>query len=295
MQRLGRIESVRAAPELVHAAIQNWREHNPQPENVLGARAVGFASQVANANPGDAAKPGSVFNLLMIDPLAGMDPAVREIAQSRLFAERALYVARKMPRIMRWQTELLTLNTTRLPAVQQVTTSVESFGKVADQLPKLVNDQREAAIKQVFDNLATERTNLVATLAADDLKLRATLVELRQTLDAGNELVQSLDKFMVRFDRGTNEPAPTVNTNARPFDILDFATTAKEVTTTLKELNTTILSLDQAVPQIQQASASFESAGNRLLNRLFFIGAGVIVLFLVGAYLVVKASRRRAE
>jgi hypothetical protein len=231
-----------------------------------------------------------------------MDPAVREIAQSRMFAERALYAARKLPRTMRWQTELLSLNTTRLPAVQQVTASVESFGRVADQLPKLVNDQREAAIKQIFDHLATERTNLVATLAADDLKLRATLGELRQTLDAGNELLKSsdttiktLDKFMGRFDAGTNAPPPVVNTNARPFDILDYATTAKEVTATIKEMNTTITSLDRAVPQLQQASASLESAGNRLLNRLFLVGAGLILLLLVGSYVVVLACRRRAQ
>ncbi|MEY4388270.1 MAG: hypothetical protein RLY20_3553 [Verrucomicrobiota bacterium] len=285
----------------LRSAIQNWRAHNPQPENVLGARAVGFASQVAG---NVATKPGSVFNLLALDPLAGMDPAVREIAQSRMFAERALYAARKLPRVVRWQTELLTLNTTRLPAVQQVTASVESLGKVADQLPKLVNDQREAAIKQIFDNLATERTNLVATLAADDLKLRATLVDLRQTLDAGNELLKSadtttktLDKFMGRFDAGTNAPAapPTVNTNTRPFDILDYATTAKEVTATIKELNTTITSLDKAVPQIQKAGETFEAAGNRLLNRVFVIGASLILLLLVGGYVIAKTCRRKAQ
>lgn len=291
----GRMLTVTQQVEL-RAAIQNWRDHNPQPENVLGARAVGFASQVAGPNT---AKLGSVFNLLALDPLAGMDPAVREIAQSRMFAERALYAARKMPRVVRWQTELLSLNTTRLPAVQQVTASVESFGRVADQLPKLVNDQREAAIKQIFDNLATERTNLVATLAADDLKLRATLGELRQTLDAGNELLKSsdttiktLDQFMGRFDADTNAPPPVVNTNARPFDILDYATTAREVTTTIKELNATITSLDKAVPQIQKAGETFEAAGNRLLNRVFLIGAGLILLLLVGAGIVMRTCRR---
>ena len=280
----------------LRSAITSWRAHNPQPENVLGARAVGFASQVAG---NVTAKPGSVFNLLALDPLAGMDPAVREIAQSRLFAERALYAARKLPRVMRWQTELLSLNTTRLPAVQQVTASVESFGRVADQLPKLVNDQREAAIKQIFDNLAAERTNLVAALAADDLKLRPVLADLRATLDAGNALLQSsdstiksLDTFMGRFDAGTNAPPPVVNTNARPFDILDYATTAKEVTTTIRELNATITSLDRAVPQIQRAGETFEAAGNRLLNRIFLLGAGLILLLLVGAAIVLRTCRR---
>lgn len=73
-------------------AIEVWTRQNPLAENVLAARAVGFASQAAEASKAGAVTPGSVFSLLNVDPLAGMDPAVREIAQTRLFAERALYV-----------------------------------------------------------------------------------------------------------------------------------------------------------------------------------------------------------
>jgi len=291
----------------LHKAIEAWHRQNPQPESVLAARALSFASRVAEANKGDAAKPGSVFGLLGVDPLAGMDPAVREIAQTRMFAERALYVTQKSPTILRWQAELLSVNAIAMPAVQQlvtnatrITASVETFAHVADQLPKLVNDQREAAIKQVLDGVASERTNLVAILAADEMKLRPTLAELRQTLDATTELmkasdatVKSLDQFMARFPKDTNAPAVTT-TNGRPFDILDYATTAKEVTTTIKELNATINSLDKAVPQIQKAGETFESAGNRLLNRLLLIGAGLIALLLIGAFVAAVTYRRLA-
>ena len=294
-----------AQQQELRLAIQNWRQQHPEPESVLAARAVGFTSRLAAASKTDPASPGSVFNLLMLDPLAGMDPAVREIAQTRMFAERALYVTQKMPRLVRWQTELLSLNASRMPAVQQIvtnstqlTSSVENFARVADQLPKLVNDQREAAINQMFAGLATERTNLIANLAADDLKLRATLTELRQTLAAGNELmkssdntIKSLDTFMARFDKGTNAPA-AVATNARPFDILDYATTAKEVTTTIKELNVTISSLDKAMPQIQKASETLENTGSRLLNRLFLVGAGLIALLVIGLMVVAAFNRR---
>ena len=291
----------------LHKAIEAWHRQNPQPESVLAARALSFASRVADANKGDANKPGSVFGLLGVDPLAGMDPAVREIAQTRMFAERALYVTQKSPTILRWQAELLSVNAIAMPAVQQlvtnatqITSSVETFAHVADQLPKLVNDQREAAIKQVFDGVASERTNLIASLATDDMKLRPTLVELRLTLDAATELmkssdttVKSLDKFLARFDQDTNAPAATT-TNGRPFDILDYATTAKEVTATLKELNATVNSLDQAVPQIQKAGETFERAGRRLLNRLLLIGGGLIALLLAGTFAATLAYRRLA-
>src|SRR5206468_490084 len=103
----------------------------------------------------------------------------------------------------------------------------------------------------------------------------------------------SLDTFMARFDKGTNAPALTT-TNARPFDILDYAAAAKEVTTTIKELNATINSLDKAVPQLQKAGQDFESAGNRLLGRLFLLGAGLIALLLVGTFFAALTYRRLA-
>ena len=236
-----------------------------------------------------------------------MDPAVREIAQTRMFAERALYVTQKMPMLLRWQSELLSLNATQLPAVQQVVTnatqltaSVETFARVADQLPRLVNDQREAAIKQVLDGVASERTYLIASLASDEMKLRATLGELRQTLEAGTELlkssdttVKSLDTFMARFDKGTNAPAPAAPaTNARPFDVLDYATTAKELTTTIKELNLTINSLDKAMPQIRQAGDTLERASKRVLTRFFLVSAGLIALLVLGTIIAAPLWRR---
>ncbi|TAK95001.1 MAG: hypothetical protein EPO07_15895 [Verrucomicrobia bacterium] len=283
----------------LHKAIEAWHRQNPQPESVLAARALSFASSVAESNKGDAAKPGSVFGLLGVDPLAGMDPAVREIAQTRMFAERALYVTQKSPTILRWQMELMSVNTVAMPAVQQlvsnatqITTSVDTFAHVADQLPKLVNDQREAAIKQVFDGVASERTNLVAQLGSDEMKLRPTLAELRQTVEATTELVKSLDKFMARFPADTNPPPPAANTNARPFDILDYAATAKEVTLTIKELNATITSLDKAVPQIQKAGETLEKTGDRLLRRFFFVALGLVAFFLAGALIAALIYRR---
>ena len=188
---------------------------------------------------------------------------------------------------------------TRLDNAERLTRTAETFGRTADELPKLINEQREAAIKQVFDGLAVERTNLLANLAAEENNLKGTLVELRQTLNAGtdltkssDQLVRSLDTFMARFDKGTNAPPPEPDTNARPFDILHYATTAKEVTSTIKELNTTINSLDKAVPKLQQAGQDFESAGNRLLGRLFLLGAGLIALLLAGTFLAGLAYRR---
>lgn len=93
----------------------------------------------------------------------------------------------------------------------------------------------------------------------------------------------------------TRTHLPSPRTNGRPFDILDYAATAKEATTALKELNATINALDRAVPQIQKAGETFEGVGNRLLHRLLLIGAGLIALLLVGALVVRLIYRRLAR
>ena len=285
--------------------VQAWYQKNPDPNQVLMVRSVGFASQLA-AEGNRSQEPASVFHLLGMDVFSGLDPAAREIAQTRLFAERALFVSQRMPTLLRWQMELFSYELTATPEVKQamdnaerLTRTVETFGRTADQLPKLIDEQREAAIKQVFDGLAVERTNLLANLAAEENNLKGTLVELRQTLNAGtdltkssDQLVRSLDTFMGRFDKGTNAPSPEPATNARPFDISDYATTAKEVTMTIKELNTTINSLDNAIPKLQRTGDTFEAAGNRLLTRFFVIGAILVVLLFVCAFLAALAYRR---
>lgn len=288
-------------------AIAEWRQRNLSPKAVLSARAVGFASRVAEANRDAAGKSGSVFNLLMLDPLAGLDPAARELAQTRLFAERALYVSQKMPLLLRWQTELLALNSVHMPEVQQLITNatqladaVETVSRVANQIPELLDRQREAAIRQMFEGVASERTNLIASLAESETKLRETLKELNSTLDSGTEFARasdsafkSLDAFVARFDKGTNAPSAPPATNSRPFDILDYATAAKEMTATFRELNATISSLDKAVPEIQKAGETLENTSNRLLNRLFLRAAGLIVL--LGVCLCVAAAVHRSK
>ena len=55
-------------------AIAAWRQQHPVPEKVIGVRALGFATEVARAKKADTTMPGSVFGLLGLDPLSGLDP-----------------------------------------------------------------------------------------------------------------------------------------------------------------------------------------------------------------------------
>jgi hypothetical protein len=53
-----------------------------------------------------------------VDPTAGLDPAVREITSTRLFAERSLFTTQRMPFLLRFQAELLGRQLASQPEVQ---------------------------------------------------------------------------------------------------------------------------------------------------------------------------------
>jgi hypothetical protein len=77
---------------------------------------------------------------------------------------------------------------------ERLTRSTEAFARLTDQFPKLVNDQREAAINQFLAGLAAERTNLLAGLGAEEQKARALLAETRETLNVGSQMLGQLWK-----------------------------------------------------------------------------------------------------
>ena len=120
-----------------------------------------------------------------------------------------MYYSQRMPTLLNWQMQLLCLQLAAQPEAKQiladagrVTRATEAFAKLADQLPQLVDSQREAAIRQVLDGIAAERTNLLANLASEEQKARALLAEARQTLEAGNGMavsVQAADQVARRI------------------------------------------------------------------------------------------------
>jgi hypothetical protein len=265
-------------------AIEMWYAENPLPESVTAARALGFASQVAEADNADAAKPGSVFSLLGVDPLAGMDPAVREFAQTRILAERALFVTQKMPTLLRWQTELLTLNALETPALQQVVSnstqmaaSVERFAAVAEKLPNQVSTEREEILK-ALQSQEKDVTSLLSSGTQMSTSLNTTLM--------------TLDALMKRLGMGETNAAGPPKTNAEPFRIQDYTQTAAQLEATARQLTELLVTLDQTLgstnlakltaqvgPVVQQAQTS----GKEIVDYAFWKGVLLVAILLVAA------------
>jgi hypothetical protein len=229
-------------------SIAAWHRLNPLRESLVALRSLDFASRVETLGQNKVRKPDSVFSLLSVDPLAGIEPAVREVAQSRMFAERALFVAQKMPTLLRWQTELLSVNAVEMPAVQQLISnsgqlsgSVERFASVAEQLPK---------------QLSTEREEIVKALQAQEKDIASLIGQGTQFSVSLNTTFTTFDALMKRFGVGEPKSGESPPADAVAFRIQDYTQSAAQIEATAGRLTELLGLLDRTMNSSNLAQLS---------------------------------------
>jgi hypothetical protein len=80
--------------------IQEWRRRNPRQQNVGQIRFREFLTGMEKIPRHAKAAPVSIFNLLYIDPMAGLDPTVAAIEETRELGERAVYYSQRLPNLL---------------------------------------------------------------------------------------------------------------------------------------------------------------------------------------------------
>jgi len=87
--------------------IEHWRQQNRNLRNVGMARSSDFIDLVLTPTlESGRNSPHGLLNVVGLDPLSRLDPAVREIERSRYLAERAIYYGERLPKLLSWQAEL---------------------------------------------------------------------------------------------------------------------------------------------------------------------------------------------
>ncbi len=225
--------------EELKGLIVEWRKQNPDDREAVGVHFRDFAEGLGKVSAANKARPTSIFSMLYIDPLAGLNPTTVAIEQSRELAERIVAYAERAPTLVRWQAELLALQVSEQPAPQEVladadrvSRSAESIAKTAEGLPVLVDEQRRAAIDQLFAGVAAEREAILAELEAKEATIQTLLGQLRETMNAGGEMGKSLTGTIQSLDAFVHYVSPPPDPNAppakpgKPFDPLDFGKAA---------------------------------------------------------------------
>src|SRR5215831_3300499 len=116
----------------LRTAIAQWQRQNPDLRSALFTRALGLEVEIAARQKLTQAAPGSLFSLLRLDPLAGLSPAARELAQTRLFGERTLFLAHRKPTLLRWQAELAVLEISETPPLLELRSSTTGMVAALD-------------------------------------------------------------------------------------------------------------------------------------------------------------------
>jgi hypothetical protein len=271
----------------LHEFIATWVAQNPTVRDVSSVRIADVAAAGSSGMAG-LGTPSDVLRSLGLDPFGGLDPAVAEVQQSRVLAERAFYFAKRWPRLLELETRQLTLQLSLQPApatlladVNRVSLAAESVARTAEGLPALADREREAAIRQVLE-----------AMQAQEGRASALLAEMRRTLDAGTGAATAVHGALRSLDAiiaATSAPSPPGATPSRPFDVNDYTRALEQLARSAKDLEALLRTANQDAPRL---AALIGDAGReasergRALVELAFRRAVAAVLLLVGSVLV---------
>ena len=271
-----------------HTVLAQWRAKNPRVTTVAFVHFVDFAKAIGRPAPGESSSSGNLFGMLGLDPLAGLDPAVKQIEQTRLLAERAIYYLQRVPYVVNLQVDRVTSDLLAQPDVRglladadRISHSADRFAGVAEGLPDAFARERAALVDQLSD-----------VLVVQEATLRPMLIELRQALEAANATAGSVDSVVRSIDTlMARRPPPAEPAAARPFDIAEYTRAAQEFTVLANELRALLGALDGKAPAVAGTLDQTIDQGRSLVDRLALWLAALIALSIAGTLAAALAYR----
>jgi hypothetical protein len=186
----------------LHGLAERWRKEHPQQRFVGGAHLADYQKSARPGNGNGLNLAHSVLGLVQLDPFSGLDPAVRQVEESRILGERMFFYLQNMATVLSWQVDQLYYEMLAEPQVVQLfkdtsgfTTNTTHFAEATSRfadasmdLAKTVEkfradlpEQQATLVKQLNDVVATQRA---AALTQVDTDLSATLdTRLKQVND----------------------------------------------------------------------------------------------------------------
>ncbi len=268
--------------------------------HVLGERLgiVDLQHLLASSRGAKSGGGGAFTNLvgiLGLNPFAGLDPATREIAESRQFGERVLFNVQRMPVLLRLNAELLAtqvaadLDLDRAQTgLDRATTAMQQVAQTTAQLP---------------DRLSAERAQLVADVRTEAERLGTLAHDYRGLFDAAtttagttNQALQTFAGVMQRFESEEGQSSVP----SRPFDVTEYAETAQRIgeaavhlSELLSDVHETLDApgLTRLTPEVEALLVGAEERARRWLYTAFALACGLIVCAAVAVILTVWVLR----
>jgi hypothetical protein len=305
------------------ALIVDWRKNNPE---VLFFPSIRFSDFSAQRKDSEKEESGGLFK--------SVQDATQQVEEVRLLAERAMYLATRMPMLTGLFGNIWVGQITASPDMAKILEDINRFSLVserlavvAEQLPDKfaierdqtikqamlsinelttrsinetaakVTQERNATIRQLSEEITNQRRDILKEFTSEEPRLSSLLTELRLTLAESNKLVTSTSSLVKDLNIKTGEPAS--GEPARPFNIADYQATLKEASNTIIHLQDLIKTMDQIgvdkmMPEIVKAINSVEQKGTKWSIIAFVLGVSLIFIFLVGSVIALLVYRRLA-
>lgn len=236
--------------------------------------------------------------------LAPVSKATQQIEETRELAERALFLATRLPLmggnfmnvwLSLWMTNPEVYNT--ITSLNILSSSMQKLLPLVETMPTQIEQMSAKILNNTMDRFAIERQNIIQDLASEEQRLRGLVLEVQKTVTGSQNLVNSIDGLAARVGFSPDKP---VN-----IDIEAYRNTATELKELSQGLATTVTLLDKVVsyPEIKQLLPNLndaivyignESKGfvNHIFWMLFLVMALSILCFFVARFVYHYALRR---
>jgi hypothetical protein len=285
------VDGVLAADQAkqVRAAIDRWRAANPTTTSVAQVRFADFSALELRRSEQEQQQSGGLFGLIGLDPLSNLDPAVREIEQTRQLAERTIYYLQRAPGLLDMEVERLVYQLAAMPEAERTLNNVDrlslaaqAMGELSSRAPDIIASERKAIISQLTSALHEEQD-----------RLQPLLVSLRDVLNAGTQTSQSvtgtvtaLDAFVGRFQPA--EPAPAdPATPKRPFDITEYGATARDLAAAAERVQALLAQLNTSSKDVERVTRAATQEVNGIIDHAFKL---VLVLIFALGFVAVSCA-----
>jgi phosphate transport system substrate-binding protein len=217
--------------DVLDYTIWDWRRQNPDMVRASFVRFSNFALDRGRSANAEVLAAGGFFK--------NIGQTGQAVDEARLLTERMFYRLKREPTLLRWQAEAAKDDLLATPEVGKALADVHRLTDQAEQLPRIVANERQAIVAAVDERAqrVDETLSRVRGIIAD-ANMLATSVGT--TGSALGETLKTGDGLFTRFDAwdrwSTTQPAH------RAFDIREYTQGAKELAVAVATVNDSLKS-----------------------------------------------------
>ena len=262
--------------------IRAWRQDYPEQLFFSYLRFSDFAAARRQSTLAKAVESGGLF--------ASVQKVTKEVEQTRLLAERGIFLATRMPLLTGGFGDVWLSKWILNPEVQKLAGDVHTFSKVSERLATVA--------EQLPDHIASERRNLIRDMESQEKALSQTMREAKGLISLVNETAQTVERVSAGIDKMLAAPGE----GRRPFDIMDYYNTVSVASDTVKQVSVLLDSAErllgspnweQPMPGMFTLANGIASEGKGVITHAFLLGIALMLIFFLGMFILIRYAARQ--